>query len=164
MRATFLPLLLLVACGGDDTYTQAGGLNAQDYLPPAEAWLQFGPVEQPDVGPFLMVDVGASSWELRQGDSWTEATDTEQLPVASDDGVSLGGALVLPAKLSEGQEQDGVTVTSIGEEETYYGTFSLAVRSAVPSGRFAGEWVFAPAQGPVIMVIDGQEWELVYYE
>ncbi len=158
-----LPLLLLAACGPDDPYTEGGGLHFADYVPPAEAWLQYGPAEDPAAGPWLMIEVGSSSWDLRQGESWVDASSTEELAYTADDGLVLASSLVLPAELTEGGEQDGVQVLTIGDESVYYGTFPMAARCAVPSGRFAGEWVFAPAVGPVRMVIDDQIWELVYY-
>lgn len=164
MRPALLPVLaLLAACGPDDPYTAASGLHAGDYLPQVEAWLQYGPSTAPADGPFLMIEVGTDAWELRQGDTWNDAPSSEQLPYDAADGLLLGGQRVLPGELSEGAEQDGVTVLSIGDEEVYYGTFSMATRVDVPSGPYAGEWVFAPYTGPVQLVIDGVRWELVYY-
>lgn len=164
MRFSLLPLLFLAACGSDAPYTQGGSLNAIDYVPATQSWLQFGPAEAPADGPFLMIEVSDASWELRQGPEWTDATSEEQLPVTSDDGLSVAGALLLPAEITEGAEQDGVTVLTLGDEQVYYGTFTMAVRTSVASGRFAGEWAFAPTVGPIALTVDGQVWELVYYE
>lgn len=163
MRSSVLALLL-AACGSDGPHTQGGSLHATDFIPAAGAWMQYGPTEAPADGPFLMIEVGISSWELREGTSWTEASSEEQIPVTDDNGLAITGTTVLPAELSEGAEQDGTTVVSIGDELVYYGTFSLAARTSVPSGRFAGEWVFAPGTGPIQLSVDGQGWELVYYE
>lgn len=161
-----LPFLLslgLAACGSDDPYASGKGLWAGDYLPPVEHWAQYGPAADPSSGPFLMIEVDAQSWELRQGESWTEAPQGETLPWDGADGLLLGGTRVLPAELEEGAEQDGVTVISIGDETVYYGTFGDTCRTSVPSGRFAGEWAFAPGMGPIALVLDGVRWELVYY-
>jgi len=164
MRLSLLALVVLTACGSDDPYTEAGGLYAGDYIPVADDWLQFGPTEAPADGPFLMIEVSATEWELRQGVGWTEADSEEKLATTTDDGLTLAGTTVLPGELSEGAEQGGATVLAMGDESVYYGTFALAARTTVPSGRFAGEWVFAPRIGPILMTIDGQVWELVYYE
>jgi len=164
MRLSLLALVVLTACGSDDPYTEAGGLHAGDYIPATNDWLQFGPTDAPADGPFLMFEVGPTAWELRQGISWTEADSEEQIATDTDDGLTLAGTTVLPGRLSEGAEQGGATVLTMGDESVYYGTFSLTARTSVPSGRFAGEWVFAPHIGPILMTIDGQVWELVFYE
>jgi hypothetical protein len=164
MRPALLPVLaLLAACGPDDPYTAASGLHSGDYLPPVDSWLQYGPKVAPADGPFLMIEVGPDSWELRQGESWNDAPSTSSLPYDDSDGLLLEGVRVLPGELSEGAEQDGVTVLTIGDEEVYYGTFSMAARCEVPAGDYAGEWIFAPGLGPIQLVIDGVSWELVYY-
>ncbi len=158
-----LPLLLVVACGGDDPYTEGGGLRAQDYYPVVDAWMRYGPKAAPADGPYLMVEVSASSWELRQGTSWADHDDTEVLDYAIDDGLELQGSLLLPPELSEGDVQDGVEILSITDEQVYYGTFNSAARTSIPDGRFAGEWIFAPVVGPIQIALDGEIWELVYY-
>ena len=164
MRRALLPcLLLLVACGPDDPYTEGSGLHASDYLPPAESWLQYGQPAAPTEAPYLMIEVGTESWELRQGESWNDATSEWTVPFDDSEGLLLDGARVLPAELSEGEEQDGVQVISIGDEAVYYGTFSLAARCDVPSGAYAGEWIFAPNIGPIQLVVDGVTWEMVTY-
>ncbi len=164
MRALLsLPLLLSVACGGDDPYAGPTGLDALDFYPVEGAWLQYGPEQAPADGPFLMIEVGPSSWELRQGTDWAEYDSTETLDYTTDDGLVLQGSLLLPAKLSEGEIQDGVEILSLGEASVYYGSFPNAATTVVPDGRFAGEWIFAPLLGPAQMSLDGQVWELVYY-
>jgi hypothetical protein len=165
MRILPLPLLaLLAACGPDLGPAGAGSLHAEDYLPPLERFLQLGPQDAPADGPWLMIEVGEDSWELREGMEWNQAERQEQLEIDDEDGLRLAGSLLLPAELAEGTEQDGTTVLSLGEEEVYYGGFDLAVRTEVPSGRFGGEWTFAQGVGPIALTVDGQRWELVYYE
>ncbi len=165
MRALLLHVLLLLsACGPDLGPDGEASLNANDYVPAEGRWLQYGPAAAPDQGPFLMIEVLASSWELREGPSWTESVSEETVSFSDEDGLSIDGTTVLPAKLSEGAEQDGTTVVSMGDETVYYGTFSLATRTSVPSGRVSGEWIFARELGPIALTLDGDAWELVYYE
>jgi hypothetical protein len=156
-------LLLLCACGDLLGPTEAG-FAATDFAPEPGLWLQFGPEESPREGPFLMIEVSAVGWELRWGETWNGSEDREVLPWSEDDGLALGGALLLPAEVAAGSVQDGVEVLGIGDEEVYYGTFQDAARSAVPTGRAAGEQVFARDFGPIRLSLDDQAWELVYYQ
>ncbi len=159
-----IPLLLAVGCGPDTGPVGPGSLDAVDYIPLDKDFLQYGPAADPSGGPFLMIEVGTSSWELRYGSSWTETTDQEQLGYTGDDGLALDGSVVLPAEIAQDAEQDGATVVAMGEAKVYYGTFDQCVQTFVSGGRVAGDWMFAPVVGPISLTLDGEEWELVYYE
>lgn len=163
MRTAYALFLALAGGCGDPAGPMGGTLDAVDYAPEPGRWLQFGPQEDPAAGPYLMIEVGEATWELRVGPDWGNATASEDLPFSAEEGLWLGGELLLPAELAEGEAQDGVELLSLGDEEVYYGTFARSARTLVPAGRFAGEQVFAPAMGPIALTLDAQAWELVYY-
>ncbi len=158
-----LPLLLLFACKDDDSHTEDDGLYAENYIGPEGTYLQFGPEGDPLGEPNLIMRLDANQWVLREGSEWGSATDLGTMVVDLTDGLRLDGELVLPARLQEGEIQEGVEVVSIGEQDVYYGTFLDAVRSSVSGERWLGEQVFARDLGPVLLHFDGMGWELVYY-
>ncbi len=163
-RPTLLLALALSAGCDDDPYAEADGLDARDFYGQADSFMQFGPSEAPAGGPFLMMHIEANSWALREGEEWANADDLGSLTVDTADGLVVDGQLIMPATLEVGAEQEGVEVLSLGEEQVYYGIFPLSVRTSVPSGRFQGEQIFARDVGPAQLVLDGETWELVYYQ
>lgn len=158
-----LLVLVLAGCGGDE-----GGADgvawAQEYLPPVDSWLQYGLAGNPIAPPWLIVRAETGTWELREGEEWSTAERLDTLPVDTSAGLEVGGTLLLPEKLEVGASADGVEVLALEEVEVYYGTFPDAVRVRVEGGRFGGEHAFALGRGPVALTLEGEAWELVWYE
>jgi hypothetical protein len=157
-------LVLLASCGGGTDTSSGAEKNAADYLAPEGTFAQLGPSSDPASGPWLMFNYQVLAWELREGKSWNAGKSLGTLPVDASSGISVDGSLLLPDRPSEGASSGDVEVLSIGDEETYYGTFPDAIRVRVGSGRFEGEQVWGVALGLVRATIDGDAWEIVYYE
>lgn len=168
MRRLLLPCplalcLLLPACQGESS-AGGGGRDAAEYTGEPGTWLELGTVSDPAATPHHIYRLEETTWTVREGTEWSTAEDLAEYTVDTSEGLVVDGQRLLPARLAEGESQDGAEVLTIGEEEVYYGLFSDAVRVSVGSGTWAGEHVFAPGVGLIYTTVEGESWELVYYQ
>ena len=108
----------------------------------------------------LRVTVTDTTWEIDQ-----DEVELASLPWALDaDGLVVGSSHLLPARTGEGETATGVTITAVGADTVWYGSFSDTVTAAVAAGELAGDDTFAAGLGPIRLAFGGGDWELVYYE
>jgi hypothetical protein len=161
MRLSFAPpLLLIVACAPQEGPIDASGEGFAAFIGAPDI-----PEGLPDDPPALLrTAADQSTWTLRLGERWADATPAGEWALSKDDGLRVAQQLLLPKRVKEGESQDGVTVLSVGEREVWYGVFPTVATVEVTSGAFAGEHAFAAGVGPILLTIDGARWELAGYE
>jgi hypothetical protein len=115
-------------------------------------------------GPSRWLRIGESDWVLSEGDDVDTAAAVSSWPILLDKGLFVDGTPLLPPRVAAGATLDGATITEVAEWTTRYGTFPTAAHVAVEAGPFAGDHAFAEDVGPIHLTIDGQAWELVWYE
>lgn len=158
-------LALVLACGGEQVGMSAG--SSADYAGRSELHAEFGPDGDTGSTPWLL-RLDGDAWEARDGLAWSDAAVMGAWTASISDGLWLDDGTdrtqLLPDRLVKGESGDGVSVVSLGEVDTWYGTFDDAVIVEVSDGRWAGEQAFARDFGLVIWTLDGETRELVYYE
>jgi hypothetical protein len=101
----------------------------------------------------------------RAGERWDDGTGEASLATeTSEEGLSVDGLLVLPARIRPDETWDGGEVVDIGPLDVWYGGFEQAVSVSLSGGRLAGEAGFARELGPVKLSLDGDPWELAGYQ
>lgn len=150
-------LLLLAACGGPDE--GSAGVDAAAYAGGPGRLVEFAdPADEAHVSQLTLV-ITETTWEFTN-----LSGATLSVPWTMEGGALLvDGQVLLPAKVQGGSSAQGATVTSVGAEEVYYGTFPDAAAVTVEGGDFAGEHAFARDVGPIRLTWSGV-WELAYYE
>lgn len=162
MRAIGASMLLLVGCKGGSEADPS--FTAGAFVPPDGRHQEYTPADDTAADP-LMLRAEADEWTMVVGESWATGTEIGRFTVRADaDGLWAADTLLLPDRVSVGATGEGVEVTAIEEHTTYYGTFDLAVTVEIESGAWAGTQVLARGFGPVTATLDGETWDLVYYE
>lgn len=144
-------ILALVACSSG---VGAGEWPVADFLADG-VHLEHALLDAPD-GPVTVLETAETAWEIRDTNDAVVDSFTADL----SDGLLLDGEPILPSILAVGE----AGVTALGEHETWYGTFPRAVTVEIADGRWAGTQVFAEDLGPVTYTLDGQVWDLVFYD
>lgn len=162
MMRRFLGLALAAACSGGAA-PDSGGSAEGDFAGQAGTRLLY--VDPLDVdGTPLWLQINADSWELRHGERWRNADQHATLDIRRDNGLWVDGSQLLPANPEQGATGDGVRITASGEATVHYGTFPVTVSALIDAGAFAGEAVFADTVGPIALTVDGDAWQLGFYE
>ena len=149
-------------CEPSDSQVTAGFV-AENYAGDLDTRLAFAPSGLPDDSP-VWLQVSEADWELRVGDEWATAETLGVYERIVDDGLWVDGVQMLPYRLVTGVVDDALEVVSLGEWETWYGTFPDTVEVSIDAPPFTGRWVFAAGIGPIAIAVDGESRELVYYE
>ena len=156
------PALALCACGKGEE--QTGDLRAADFTIPPGLWLEYAPLGDPD-GAGRMLEATGGTWELRSGAAeWESGSPIEAFAVELTPDLKVGDDTLLPARVRAGERIDGAQVVSVEAWETWYGTFEVAAEVEVDAGRWQGTQAFALGFGLVTFTLDGEIWDLRYYE
>ena len=143
--------------------SDATGNLAADYAGAEGTLFAFAPSALPDELP-VWLQIGADHWDLRAGEEWSTAEEDAVYDVSLVEGLWVDDAQLLPYRLVEGPVDDALEVVFLGEWETWYGVFPDTVEVMVDADPFTGRWVFAKGLGPIVIAVDGESRELVYYE